>query len=235
MFLYLKFSVVCVNRIQTPVLTHRLCVSLFLPPQQMKLMEVLIVCSSGIDYSAGGENRVPSPESFFHMNYYALYFVLSIQSVPYGTLKVIWQHSGVRQQQQHTHMWSTLRKSHTHMRPLRLLQSMSAQRSTCRHAHIQAYASLIFLSSLLSFTHPSYFHSFSSLDTKVQPRVKANMWWKQRSCWIFQRAVTRNTSDLSPRGQCRWTLSLEVPPHPSPIIHQKMSCFISKHFEVLNI
>lgn len=53
------------------------------PPQQMRLMEVLIVCSSGIDYSIGGGRTVSPPlRAFFHMNYYALYFLLNMHCVP---------------------------------------------------------------------------------------------------------------------------------------------------------
>lgn len=41
-----------------------------------------------------GKNSVSSPESLFHMNYYALYFVLNMHCVPHGALKMIWQQFG---------------------------------------------------------------------------------------------------------------------------------------------
>lgn len=45
-----------------------------------------------------GKYGFSSPESLFHMNYYTLCFVLNMHCVPYGTLKVIWQHFGAKQQ-----------------------------------------------------------------------------------------------------------------------------------------
>lgn len=42
-----------------------------------------------------GKNSASSPESLFLMNYNALCFVLNMQCVPHGALKVIWQQLGV--------------------------------------------------------------------------------------------------------------------------------------------
>lgn len=143
---------------QTILLTLPFCVSY--PPSTADESDGGVNCMQLGDWlqRLEGESGVPTSESLFHKNYYALYFVLNIHRVPYGTLKVIWQHFGAKQHA-HTHTHAVVehtqwdKSTHTSMSNsehmcTNMHRGLLACGKKCNHVHTLIHL-LIFLSSLL--------------------------------------------------------------------------------------
>lgn len=142
LFLYLKYPIgLCELNTNTSIDSPPLCPSL--PSSSADQSDGSVNCMQLGDWLQHfrGKNGVSSPESLFHMNYYALYFVLNMHCVPYGTLKVIWQHFGaVVEQYTHTHRRC---RAHTHTQG-KAHTLISTSKLVCSvHTHIHAKSAIM--------------------------------------------------------------------------------------------
>lgn len=133
----------------------------------------------------GGESGVPTSESLFHKNYYALYFVLNIRRVPYGTLKVIWQHFGAKQHA-HTHTHAVVEHTQwdnsTHT-SISNSEHMCKNVQSCAHPHPSSHFSfLLALCSYLLFP-PLFWIQIRAKSPTPRPPTTTTPDSKQEGAW----------------------------------------------------
>lgn len=150
----------------------------------MRVMEVLIVCSLGIDCRVRrGESDVSSSKSLFHVSFYAS--VLNVhRAPPPGTIKAIWQQFRAHNATIHIKSFCA--------------QICTCAYSKCAHTHFRALIFSLPCSHLL--VHPNLsVVGGGFLSTNVQPPPPAIL---KKQGWVWKGG--------SQEGSCGWGNTLHL-------------------------